>query len=165
MSETIDVLITIDAKEIIANLHGNSDPKSPVNAHAYVHMDVQQSDAESGQGTAELTVSATVGDTIRWRETTLSLNFEYTGILYEFHPWEGSELITKPAPLILTQQEPLPKPGDPLNPDKQTVKNYVWQSTAQESGKVTYTFNFMIIDKHFNKIGYYSWDPYIDIKD
>jgi hypothetical protein len=163
---TTDVLITIDARTILARYGKNTSSTSPTPiSRDLIHLDVQQSQAISAPGSIDLAIAASPGDDIRWRETTLSMNYEYSGILYDFVIQSGAELISRPQPFTFSRAEPLPNPNDPLNPTTQQVKSYVWQSTVLATGSVTYTFRFMILDNKGAKQGFYTWDPSIIIKD
>jgi nematocidal protein AidA len=129
MSEFIDVLITIDAKAIVDKYGRNTHSNSLAGVdRSLIHLDAKQSQVVSAPGSIDLAVAARPGDTIRWRETTLSMNTEYTGILYGFTPQAGGDLISTPQPRNFTINEPLPNMRDPLNPTMQQVKTYVWQS-------------------------------------
>jgi hypothetical protein len=166
MSEYIDVLITIDAKTIVDKYGKNSNSNSPTGIdRALIHLDARQSQVVSAPGTVDLAVAASPGDTIRWRETTLSMNTDYTGILYGFTLQSGGQLISPPRPLLFPLSEPLPNMQDPLNPTMQKIQSYVWQSDIMSPGRVTYTFRFMILNQKGVKLGYYTWDPVIVIQD
>lgn len=160
----LDVLITIDAKEIMRTVSVPSlDPKRPtgVGNTGLIYMITQQGSALSGNTGAEMNLSATVGDVIRWRETTLALNYEYQVLLYEYN--SDNPILSPPVPLVGQVDIPLPNPSDPLNPNAQTVNSYFWQATVLRAGHVTYNFSFMITDRNGKALGYFYWDPFITI--
>lgn len=167
MDQIIDVLIAIDAATIVSKFGTSKDPKNPVQVTdpSLIYMITKQSDIVSGNAGNELNLQADTEDVIRWRETSLSLNGDYVGILYAFQETAGANLISPPVPLEAKVKVPLPNPADPLHPGTQEVENYFWESTVLNPGNVTYHFSFMIVDRHGNVAGYYWWDPFITISD
>lgn len=165
--EIIDVLVAVDADTIVLKFGTNTDPNSPVQVTdaSLIFMITKQSDAVSGDAGNELTIGAKTLDTIRWRETTLSLNAAYSALLYKFEAVSGGNLISPPIPLEADVKTPLPDPANPTTPKIQTIKSYFWSSTVLAPGSVTYHFNFMIVDRSGDVQGYYWWDPFIKITD
>ncbi len=161
----IDVLVAIDADTILKTYGPNADAAHPVQVTnpGLIFMLTKQANALSGEAGAELNLSAQTMDVIRWRETTMSLNSDYTGILYAFVPAAGANLISTPVPLEADVTEPLPNPAKPTVPNSQTVKSYFWNSTVIAAGQVTYHFQFLICDRTGAVQGYYWWDPFITI--
>ncbi|MBI9050756.1 MAG: inclusion body family protein [Anaerolineaceae bacterium] len=165
--EIIDVLVAVDADTIVSKYGTNTDPNSPVQITdpTLIFMITKQADAVNGNAGNELTIGAKTLDTIRWRETTLSLNAAYFALLYKFEAGAGGNLISPPIPLEADVETPLPDPANPTVPKKQTIKSFFWNSTVLEPGSVTYHFNFMILDRNGDVQGYYWWDPFIKITD
>ncbi|MPQ49271.1 hypothetical protein GCQ56_19905 [Marinifilum sp. N1E240] len=165
--EIIDVLIAVDTETIISNYGLNKDPNNPVQITdaSLIFMITKRDDALSGNAGTELAIGAKTLDTIRWRETSLSLNATYSALLYKFVATAGGDLISNPIPLLVEVQTPLPDPSNPTMPKTQTIESYFWTSTVLKPGSVTYHFNFMILDRAGNVQGYYWWDPYIKITD
>lgn len=165
--EIIDVLIAVDTETIISKFGTNTDPDKPVQVtdSSLIFMITKSDDAVTGNAGSELKIGAKTLDTIRWRETSLSLNAIYSALLYKFVPTAGGDLISPPIPLLAQVQTPLPDPSNPTIPKTQTIESYFWDSTVLSPGNVTYHFNFMIIDRSGNVQGYYWWDPFIQITD
>lgn len=165
--EIIDVLIAVDTETIISKFGTNSDANNPVQItdSSLIFMITKSADALSGNAGSELTIAAETLDTIRWRETSLSLNATYSALLYKFVATKGGDLISQPVPLLAEVQTPLPDPSNPTQPKSQTIESYFWSSTVLQPGSVTYHFNFMIVDRAGNVQGYYWWDPFIKISD
>ncbi|MEW1847670.1 inclusion body family protein [Nonomuraea angiospora] len=166
MSEFINVLIAIDAETILERFGKNTDPDRPTSipdSSNLIYMTTRQNQLGSTPG-SELTVNASPMDIIRWRETTLSLNSEYTGILYRFNTLAGKDLISAPAPRSVVLSEPQPNGQDPLNPTTQKISSYYWECEVLDTGTVTYNFSFMILNRKGEKQGYYCWDPFINIQ-
>lgn len=165
MSEITDVLVSIDTKTIVDKYGKNNNLNNPpVIDFNHVFMIVTQRNAISGQAGGELNIAATVGDVIRWREASLSLGFEQTCIFYKFVGNQGNDLISLPTPLQAEVTIPVPNPSDPTKPNKQPVVNYFWNSTMLKTGKVTYHFQFMVLDRSGSLCGCYQWDPFITIR-
>ncbi|MFD8530506.1 inclusion body family protein [Streptosporangium canum] len=167
MSEFINVLIAIDAETILGKYGKNTDPNSPASipdSSSLIYMTTRQNQLGSTPG-SELTINASPMDIIRWRETTLSLNSEYTSVLYRFNALSGQGLISTPVPRSVVLNEPQPSSQDPLNPTTQKINSYYWESEVLDTGTVTYNFSFMILNHKGEKQGYYYWDPYINIQD
>ena len=177
MSGIIDILCAIDATDIIARYpNPSTDPDSPTAvSNTLIYMIVKQGSAISGNGQGELNVQAQVGDVIRWRETSLSSNFEYAVMFYNFST-SSTDLITLPPQLIggVTQSgtviqvpEPLPRQSTSAPPwlpsVEENVPYHYWQSTVQSAGSVTYHWQFQIADRNGNVNGYFQWDPFITI--
>lgn len=165
--EIIDVLIAVDTETIISKYGGNADPDKPVQITdpSLIFMITKSADAVTGNAGNELKIGARTLDTIRWRETSLSLNAIYSAILYKFVAVSGDDLISPPVPLLAKDQTPLPDPKNPTVPKTQTIETYFWSSTVLNPGEVTYHFNFLIVDRDGKIQGYYWWDPFIQITD
>ena len=165
--EIIDVLVAVDTDTIISKYGTNTDSTNPVQITdpSLIFMITKQADAVSGNAGSELKIGAKTLDTIRWRETSLSLNAVYSTLLYKFVSSSGEDLISPPTPLLAEVQDPLPDPSNPTSPKTQTIESYFWNSTVLKAGNVTYHFNFMILDRTGAVQGYYWWDPYIQITD
>lgn len=165
--QTINVLVAFDAETILAKYPNSTDSQNPTYVGSgMIHMIVRESNAVSGNAGDALTISADVDDTIRWRETTVSMDTKYSAILYKFVAASGQDLIDDPRPLISTVTVPLPDKNNPLHPRTQTIQNYFWTTTVLATGNVTYHFQFMIVQHvkdGVNVLGYYQWDPFIQI--
>ncbi|WP_353189227.1 inclusion body family protein [Pandoraea pnomenusa] len=165
MSAITDVLVSIDTKTIVDRYGKNSSMSNPpMIDFKHVFMIVTQGNVVSGQAGGELDVAATVGDVIRWRECSLSLGFEQSCIFYKFVGNQGNELISPPSPREAEVIIPVPNPPDPTKPKKQQCSNYFWSCETLKTGRVTYHFQFMVLDRGGNLCGCYQWDPFITIR-
>ena len=163
---TIDILVAIDTETIQATYGHSLDPKKPVNVPNkpnLIYMIVRNQNAVDGQAAAELRISAETMDTIRWRATSLSLNSDTEVVLCSYSG--DKPLISDPEPILAQVKCPLPNPNDPYNPTTQTINSYFFNAVVKNPGQVTYHFVFLIVDRHGAKIGYYQWDPFINITD
>lgn len=165
--QIINVMIIVDAESIINDLGTNTDPAKPaqVTQANRIFMVTKQNDIVSGQAGNELNLKAETDDIVRWHATSLSLNSSLDVILYKFVLADGTDLISPPVPLLTDVTVPLPNMDDPIHPTTQTIKNYYWQTTVLSAGKVTYHFQFIILDRTGAVQGYYWWDPFITISD
>ncbi len=161
----IDILIVIDAEGLVADYPPGTAASPTMIDKPLIYMMVRQGNADFGEGTDELKITARTEDTIRWREATLSLNGDYVAMLYDFFALRGADLISKPEPLVATVKAPLPNPANPLQPGTQAISNYFWTSTVLSPGETTYAFRFAVMDRHGAVQGYFAWDPFIKISD
>ncbi|KIH81277.1 inclusion body family protein [Pseudomonas batumici] len=165
MSRVTDVLVSFDTETILKKYPNPSrNPDAPTLIDwQHVYMITNQDNVVSGQAGGELDLKAQVGDLIRWRETSLSLGFEKSVIFYRFIGNVGANLISTPTPRKATASYAQPNTSNPVIPTCQKVDNYYWSSETLETGRVTYHFNFMIVDRDCKPCGYFSWDPFISI--
>lgn len=165
MSRVTDVLVSFDTETILKKYPNPSkNPAAPtlIDWH-YVYMVTNQDNVISGQAGGELDLKAQVGDLIRWRETSLSLGFENQVVFYKFVGNVGNELISTPTPRVAEASIPVPNTSKPEVPTCQKVANYYWSSECLKVGRVTYHFQFQIIDRNCQSQGCFSWDPFISI--
>ncbi|WP_424889331.1 inclusion body family protein [Streptomyces sp. XH2] len=163
-SQIIDVLVTFDAYTIVKNYPASTNPDRPTGiSSSLIYMTTRQ-DRIIGYPGAELNLKANPLDVIRWRESTLSLNTEYSALLYRFVPKSGEELISPPGPLVAEVVVPYPMRKPPeYSFETQDIKGHHWGTTALATGTVVYEFYFQLIDGSGKRIGYYRWDPRITI--
>ncbi|MFI9205758.1 inclusion body family protein [Streptomyces sp. NPDC053048] len=163
VSQIVNVLISFDAFTIHKRYPNPSqNPTSPTTvASNLIYMTTRQ-DRVIGYPGAELNVKATPGDIIRWRETTLSLNFDYSALLYKFVPQSGGNLISPPEVRVAERVVPVPKNGT-TDFEIQEIKDHYWTTDILKTGRVQYQFYFQLLDGK-NRLGYFKWDPYITIE-
>jgi len=163
--QIIDVLLVIDAETIVESYPPGTAVNPTSIDQPLIFMMVKTADAVFGQASKELKIKARTLDEVRWRETSLSLNSAYFGLIYGFFAIKGQGVFSTPEPLLAEVKTPLPNPADPIHPTTQTVQNYFWSATILNSGEATYAFNFMILDRDNAVQGYYFWDPFISVTD
>ncbi|MDI9311420.1 MAG: AidA/PixA family protein [Limnohabitans sp.] len=125
---------------------------------------------DTGQGKSELQIDASIGDTIRWTITDPSLGLvadqesaSYSCILYGFNTG-SSGILTAPVcnslPAIMYY-------NSIVNPNQPVAAAYMcssWTASVLTTGTVQYTWNFQVVDNSSgNVVGYFSWDPFIQI--
>jgi hypothetical protein len=163
-----NVLIAFDAETILAVYPNPSlDPSNPTfvqNADKVIFMMTKKGDTLSGHGASTLNFKAQPSDIIRWRETTLERNTGRNIQLYKYQASSGADLLAAPAIQPVNVTIPIPNPTDPVHPTKfQKVADYLWQSTALDTGTVVYTFCFAVLKRDGTPLGYFKWDPAITI--
>ena len=165
-NRTIDALIIIDTETIQAKYGHSLDPKKPIlvpndpNLIYMINTSTRRGSAISGQTGNNLMISKS--KYIQLRATSLSLNSDTEVVLCSYSG--NKPLISNPEPILAQVKCPLPNPSDPYNPTTQTINSYFFKM-AVNPGQAIYHFVFLIVDRHGAKIGYYQWDPFINITD
>ena len=172
----IDILVTTDGEKIAQQVSdGSLDPGSQANptnlgsyttSDVYIAMITQNNNVDNNtQGQSELQVKANAGDTIRWTMQTFGSNVDYTAYLYDgnFNPSENI------SPLVYMNMHTsvyLPPSTSPTA-DPVLLHNYIYaaQGTVIEYGdQIQYTLSFALVDNQTGEnIGYFSWDPFINV--
>jgi len=131
----------------------------------YISMIAQNSVVVNDGGQSELTVAANSGDSLRWSMQTFDSNSDYTAYLYAgtFNPPSNiSPLVYLPV----TTSSYLPTSSNPLAPPS-LVHNSVYfaQGTVLTPGtQIQYTLSFTLVNNSTGAIiGYFSWDPFINV--
>ncbi|SDS99856.1 AidA/PixA family protein [Pseudomonas granadensis] len=171
-TQTIDVLIAVDADYLIAN------PNALVaNAVSMlVNRDAIDSQASGiyADGGYELWIDVKPGDNVRWRATTLSRNFDrvalITGIKQTSNPSndpkETGSISTPTSYNIPHIPVPYLEKSAPHGIGKTDVTYTFWQAVAEDGGKLAYQITFVLLDRDLNQIGEpHTWDPFITVND
>ncbi len=161
--EIIDMLIVMDGESMVDTLRPGTMDQPTVVPTKLIYMIAKDEKAVFGQASKELKITATTGDILRWRASSLSLNSAYQVLLYKYFALRGDDLLSPPVALIVDEKSPLPNPSAPTKPTIQTYKDHFWQATVLSPGEVTYAFQFMVMDREGDQLGYYYWDPFIQI--
>lgn len=163
---TIPVMIVFDGETIVSTFGQGGSESAPItiNSSNCVYMIAQGNYVVNSQANYELKIKAEPEDIIQWRATAVDRT-DYSPILTQFVVSSGTSLIG-------TAQQNQPTlyyylSADPSNPDngvRQTsCLDAVWQATVLSPGKVTYRWRFKLLDREGSVLGYYTWDPYIQI--
>jgi nematocidal protein AidA len=168
MDETVDILCVIDA-ETLADLVGSGkiskgSLNSPTSLGAwgssdlYIYMITEGSFVVNNQAKSELTIKTSVGDNVRWHITCPSNR--QSCMLYQLQT--GSTLLGPMELLHMTETEYINDTATTAK--KVTYQESAWQTTVLGTGSVQYSWNFQLIDnKTGNVLGYFCWDPFINI--
>lgn len=168
----IDILVVIDAESVMEQNSDklSTDPKKPLSIGAnpnLVYMFVKWDEVISGNASSNLNVSVTPNDVIRWRGTSLTMNTRYSVVLTDCEVSQGQNLISPPLPITPQVSVPVPElDGNTVMTTPPTFQNFqdlYFQSTALNTGKVTYTFSFAVTNNDGNVLGYFKWDPTLTI--
>ncbi|GHH91214.1 inclusion body family protein [Streptomyces capillispiralis] len=164
----LNVLIAFDAATIVErNPNASRNPDAPTYAdQSLIYMTTRQ-DHIIGTSGAELNLRAEPGDSVKWRETTLSLGSDYKALLYRYVSSDTSHvLIRTPEIEVVDGVYPMPQEGSEGTPafTTQEYEDHYWRTTVKRTGKVVYHFYFQILDRHRNLRGYFQWDPFITIE-
>lgn len=166
--ETIPILTVIDCQSIIDTIGQKGSEGSPYNlgsygtSDVYVYMLTTQSFVVSEQGQSELTVKAQVGQSVQWAMTCIGAGTQYNVIIQGVTP-NSTTAISEPFSLPLTTDRYVGAPG--ATPTPESYQEFLMQATVQSvgSGQIQYYVNFSIVDTSGNTLGYYQWDPFINV--
>jgi len=181
-TRTVDILVAIDCDQIIEDYGGQDDAHKPSteplkptqlsDPKKYIYMITKSSDVISGNAGDALNIKVKVGDVIRWRETSLTADFDSSTVFANFVGYTSANdgRISDPRPEVDDKMEPQPVEGAP--PWKIAMKStpyHYWQCEVKhkkegpDPGKVTYHWIFQIFDPDGKSLGYFAWDPWITI--
>jgi hypothetical protein len=178
----VDILVAIDCDQIVEDYKNqddahkrSTDPAKPTqlaDSKKYIYMITKSSDVLSGNAGDALNVRVNLGDIIRWRETSLTNDFDYSAVFTQFIALPSSTgRITAPAPVggvsgdeVFAKKEPEPIQGTaPWKASMQLTPYHYWQCSTERPGTVTYHWVFQILDTKGQSLGYFAWDPWITI--
>lgn len=166
-TQTIDVLVTVDADHLIntGDVPGAIAmlvTRSAIDSHAT---------GNQGEGGNELWIDVNPGDIIRWRATTLSRNFDRVALITDVE--QGDKTQGGYYPGAMSKPVSYNIPGIPVpyldngvsrGISKTDVTYTFWQSIALNPGKLWYQATFILLDRNLNQIGpTHTWDPYITV--
>ncbi|KAF0249120.1 MAG: aidA [bacterium] len=162
-TQTIDILIAVDAETILSKFSNNlgSQDNPTHTLDQYLRMIARHNNTLLGIGNSGIDIKAEIGNNVRWRAASLSINFDYDVLIYRFsNPplTQGQNLgyISVPEALDGTIQEPVLNPDNPSQPVFREVTNYYWQSTIKKTGIIGYNFHFMITGRNGKVYGYFQ---------
>lgn len=169
MSEIIDIQIVIDTMNLMVHYQNPSkDPKNPTGiGHNYAYMIAAEDFVKSGQASGDLSISADVGDTIRWRMVSLSGNTSYSANLDDIQRYKDDTITSDVEGKLIEPQTPVPgtTPGDiSLPPSYTSTEQFDFYLTADivKSGTENYKVFFAVMQYHsgsLTTLGYFVWDP------
>ena len=168
MSQIIDINIAFDTETIVAKYpmpSQNSQAPTGIQ-HADAYMIAQTSDVISGQATADLNVSASVGDAIRWRSESLSGNSEQSVVIYNIVRYAGDQVTGPTDPITASPTMPIPNAADPVQYTAMPQYDYYINADIIANGTENYQVWFYIVQRNHSSlqtIGYYCWDPALTV--
>lgn len=174
--ETVNILIAVDGDSLNTSVKNGTLPEGskaqPTSLGAWQQSDVfismvaQNSFATNDQGKSELTINAESGSLIQWTITTFDNNADYTAYLYNgnFNPSNAISGLEFDA---ITADNYLPGEGNPTGPVTMAT-NSLYTTSARllkPNTQIQYTMSFALIDNATgNPVGYFSWDPFIQVQ-
>lgn len=171
MSVIIDIDIVVDTVNLMAAIQNPSkDPKNPTPiGHTYAYMVAAKDYVKSGQATGDLSISADIGDIVRWRMVSLSGNTSYSANLQNIQFFSGTPVTATIEGKLSQPQTPVPgtTPGTiALPPTYTTTSQYDFYLTADvvKAGTGNYNISFAVLQYHSSQLqvlGYFVWDPTI----
>ncbi len=174
-AETINVLVVIDTEYLKKNYPNPSkDPKHPtgVNHHSQFMICTDPRGPVSGQGTADLSFPANVGDFVSFRGTSIYQNSDDAVIVYGIKYWKGDNVFNNFVTNMVTLEgaaQPDPNSSDGLPAKKVSQSFLSLDSKIRNAG----TENFYVYiavytmdntGENQELFGYFYWDPQVVVK-
>ncbi len=173
MSTTIDILTVVDTVSLIDAVNSGKLPKgtqsnptslgSYTSSDAYIYMITASAYVVNDQAKSELTINADVGDSVRWMVTCPGGGTSYNVILMGWNAGAGATLIVPQPPLSLPLSLNLYVGSPTIAPRGIPFTNYCFQGTVVATGQIQYVLTFQVLDSSGNNLGFYDWDPFINV--
>jgi len=171
MSEIIDIIIAVDTANLMtACPNPSQNPNTPTwIGHNFAYMIAANEYVRSGQATGDLSISADINDSVRWRMLSFSGNSSYSAGIMNVTYLSGNQ-VTSPVEGRLSQpQTPVPgtTPGSvALPPTFVTTPQFDYFLTADivTFGTENYSVVFAVMTYTkgaLKTLGYFAWDPQI----
>lgn len=171
MSDIIDIEIVVDTASLIAAYPSASkNQSSPTGiGHNFAYMVAPSAYVKSGQASGDLSISADIGDTIRWRMVSQAGNTDYSAALQNIAFFSGTAVTSTTEGKLIEPQTPVPgtTPGTiALPPTFTTTAQFDYYLTADvdQAGTGNYNVSFVVQQYHagaLQVLGYFVWDPTI----
>lgn len=171
MSNTINILITIDTDTVVKNYPNpsqNSNAPTGI-AHNMGYMVATGAKVNSGQGTGDLSFAALVGDTVRAFATSGSDNFEAAVLLYGMPMFSGTQVFGPFNYQNFTKSTVVPNSTSTVLPAKIVDETFwFYQASVSTKGTEGYMIQFALYQRDTTTgqpvlKGYYAWDPTITV--
>ncbi|MFU2319146.1 inclusion body family protein [Rahnella sp. PCH160] len=168
----LNVLVVIDTDSIVNDFKGKSPSQNSASptgiGHQYAYMVVTTPSAISGTGTADLNLSANVGDVIRWTGTSESNNFDSSVLVYGLPQFgSGTQVFTNPTFKLYTKSSMLPAQNTIFPVTFPSQSFWFIQADISNTGTEHYMVQFALYYRPSGGaeelFGYFSWDPTITV--
>ncbi|WP_435261731.1 AidA/PixA family protein [Tenacibaculum sp. nBUS_03] len=170
MSNTIDILTVVDAvslQEAVASgklKKGTKTNPTSLGSYgtsdAYIYMITANDYVVNDQAKSELTIAANVGDTVRWMITCPGGGTGNNVILMDWNSSSASGIID---PISLDIDIDLYVGSASVAPNPVEFQNYCFAGMLTKKGNVQYYITFQLLDEHGADLGFYLWDPFINV--
>lgn len=87
----------------------------------------------------------------------------YNLILTGWSAGQGATLIAPQPPLSLPLSLNLYVGSATVAPTPVPFTNYCYQGTVIATGQIQYVITFQVLDQNGNNLGYFCWDPFIEV--
>lgn len=168
MSQIIDINVVFDTETLVSkypNPSQNSSAPTGI-AHQDAYMIAQASDVLGGQATADLNVSASVGDVVRWHSESLSGNSDQSAVIYNIVKFSGASVTGPIQPITASPTMPIPNSANPVQYTPTSQYDYYLNANVTTNGTEGYQVWFYIVQRSHSTlttIGYYYWDPTLTV--
>ncbi|PAM94339.1 DNA-directed RNA polymerase subunit beta [Flavobacterium sp. IR1] len=170
-SADIDILVVIDTEYIKKNFPKNTDPTKAlgINHSSQYMICYSPRGIVSGQGTADLSFKANVGDRVYFRATSIQQNSDDAVILYGIKYWAGAKVFNAFVTDITTRNRAVqPNPDQPNGiPPVLTQQNFTSYNASIARGGTENFYVYIAVytltaDGQGQELyGYYYWDPQV----
>jgi nematocidal protein AidA len=171
MSEIIDIIINVDTDSLMkAYPNPSKNPSSPTGiSHNFAYMVAPTAYVKSGQATGDLSISADVNDTIRWRMNSMSGNASYSADIMNLQRFSGNQVTSTVEGKLSEPQTPIPEGnlGNVMLPPTYISKaqyDFYLSAEVVAAGTENYNVSFAVVSYHngsLTTLGYFVWDPTI----
>lgn len=173
-SQSINILVVIDTEYVKTNYPNPSqDPTKPtgINHSSQFMICTGSRGIISGQGSADLSFKANVGDYVAYTGTSIYDNSDDAVIVYGINYWNGDHVFNAFVPDLVTRNkavmpDPTTNAGIPPTLNKITFSSL--DSKVASSGKENFYVYFGLYtladDGETQKLfGYFYWDPSVTV--
>ncbi|WP_417915155.1 inclusion body family protein [Candidatus Electronema sp. JM] len=170
----IEVLVVIDTNYIFKNYQNPSrDASKPtgINHSSQYMITNSQRGIVSGQGTADLSFKANVGDIVSFVGTSIEANSDSAVIIYGINHWSGDKVFNQFVPNLITRNRAvMPNNTTPngLPAVQQQINFASFDAKVSRSGKENFYVNIAVYKladdgQAQDLYGYFYWDPTITV--
>lgn len=168
MPEFIPILVMVDGKTILDAFGPGGTRQRPISLlsqeHKCLYMIGHHSYALSLPYWSEIFILAAPGDFLQWRIAAIDRG-NHSPIITSFD-FLGHKTLQKPSQAIVTEPFFIPaQPSDPNSQVMEVVREDVelTSEVCRSHGFVVSRMVFKLLDEAGAELGYYSWDPIIQI--
>jgi len=170
--KTINILTVIDTNAIEAFYpkQTNPDPDKPVGIkHEYGYMVATNTAVNHGQGTANLSFQALVGDQCMFFGASGSNQFDDAVLIYGLPHFSGDDVFGTFISQMYERATVVPSTGEKVLPAQVISENFwFYQANIQRKGTEKYKVQFGLWTRNRSTgepelYGYFQWDPEVTV--
>ncbi|UIK01142.1 inclusion body family protein (plasmid) [Rhizobium leguminosarum] len=172
--QQVNILVVIDTEYVKAHYPPNSSISSPdkppgIDHNSQFMICTGSRGAVTGQGTADLSFKANVGDNVSFTGVSIYDNSDDAVIIYGIQYWNGDKVFNQFVPNVVTRKKavfPNPETSNGLPPLQEQMTFATYDAKVARSGKENFYVYFALYKlsddgQSQNLYGYYCWDPQI----